>query len=166
MPALILHDNCKCGEKKKTTSETCRKCYRLTVCNSISCDLCGKKRRKKSRNPLCRSCYDSKRQERIINDERLIGDVFYADGSNKYNYIRGIAFNLVSSLKLEKICQCCNFSKGVQICHKRAISDFPVDTPMNKVNNIDNLILLCPNCHWLFDHGYNSMEELKKFYDN
>lgn len=60
--------------------------------------------------------------------------------------------------KIEKlnITQCqhpdCTYDKHVQVCHKRAISDFPLDTPLSVVNSLDNLIVLCPNHHWEFDH--------------
>jgi hypothetical protein len=32
-------------------------------------------------------------------------------------------------------------------------TSFPLDTPISVVNSLDNLVGLCPNCHWEFDHG-------------
>ena len=100
-----------------------------------------------------------------ISNKTPISETFYTYGSrNKYNYIRMHSRRLIDSLGIDKVCSCCKFEHGVQICHIKSISDFPEDTPLNEVNSIDNLILLCPNCHWLFDHGYPSLDELKQFY--
>jgi hypothetical protein len=35
----------------------------------------------------------------------------------------------------------------------RSLTSFPLDTPIAVVNDLDNLVGLCPNCHWEFDHG-------------
>jgi hypothetical protein len=32
------------------------------------------------------------------------------------------------------------------------ISSFADDTPIDVINAPDNLLALCPNCHWEFDH--------------
>lgn len=51
-----------------------------------------------------------------------------------------------------KVCTYCGYNKHVEICHIKAIKDFPLDTLISEVNHPDNLISLCPNCHWEFDH--------------
>ncbi len=50
-------------------------------------------------------------------------------------------------------CVNCGYSKHLEICHKKPIQDFPEDAPIAVVNAIDNLVALCPNCHWEFDNG-------------
>jgi len=50
-------------------------------------------------------------------------------------------------------CQNCGYDKHIEVCHRRAITSFPPDTPIAVVNSLDNLVGLCPNCHWEFDHG-------------
>jgi hypothetical protein len=42
--------------------------------------------------------------------------------------------------------------KHVEICHRKAISEFPKDTLIIEVNNRNNVLFLCPNCHWEFDN--------------
>lgn len=49
-------------------------------------------------------------------------------------------------------CRICGYSKAVDVCHKRPVSDFPDDTPVKDINHIDNLTCLCKNCHWELDH--------------
>lgn len=51
------------------------------------------------------------------------------------------------------ICQHCGYSKHVEICHIKAIHSFPPETPVAVVNDIENLIALCPNCHWEMDRN-------------
>ena len=68
------------------------------------------------------------------------------------------AFNLIRSrsrtigLKLFKCCIKCGYDKHIEICHIKAISDFELDVLISEINHPSNLIALCPNCHWEFDH--------------
>ena len=41
-----------------------------------------------------------------------------------------------------------------------SISNFSPDTPIKFVNDMRNLVLLCPNAHWEFDHGILKAEDL------
>jgi len=50
-------------------------------------------------------------------------------------------------------CVHCGYAKHIDVCHKRSLASFPDDTPLAVVNSLDNLVGLCPNCHWEFDHG-------------
>jgi len=50
-------------------------------------------------------------------------------------------------------CQLCGYSKHVEVCHIKPIASFKADTPVSVVNALSNLVGLCPNCHWEFDHG-------------
>lgn len=50
-------------------------------------------------------------------------------------------------------CQNCGYDKIVEICHRKQIASFPVNTLISTVNKKENLLFLCPNCHWEFDRG-------------
>ena len=50
-------------------------------------------------------------------------------------------------------CVRCGYDKHVEICHRKALATFPLDTPISVVNSLDNLVGLCPNCHWELDNG-------------
>lgn len=50
------------------------------------------------------------------------------------------------------VCEMCNYSKIVHICHINDISLFDESTPISKINSQDNLRALCPNHHWEFDN--------------
>jgi len=49
-------------------------------------------------------------------------------------------------------CELCDFQFHV-ICHKKAVKDFSGSTKIKEINDESNLIGLCPNHHWLLDHG-------------
>jgi len=84
----------------------------------------------------------------------LLGDTYYVQGSqNKYTYARMHARKVAKKLNWINSCENCGFDRVVQVCHIKPIASFPPETPLNIVNHRDNIKILCPNCHWLFDHG-------------
>ena len=50
-------------------------------------------------------------------------------------------------------CEICGYDKHVEVAHRKAVSDFDDDTTIRDINSIGNLIGLCPNHHWEYDHG-------------
>jgi len=76
--------------------------------------------------------------------------------------IRQLARKVYYDAGLPRQCVCCGYTKHVQVCHIRSIQDFPADTPISVINSLDNLVALCPNCHWKFDHGRLSREDLTR----
>jgi hypothetical protein len=53
----------------------------------------------------------------------------------------------------EKRCQVCGYDKTVQVCHIRAVADFPESALISEINALTYLVPLCPNHHWEFDNG-------------
>jgi len=53
----------------------------------------------------------------------------------------------------EKKCFVCGYNKHVEVCHIKSVSSFSGDTLLSVISDPDNLVLLCPNCHWEFDKG-------------
>lgn len=52
-----------------------------------------------------------------------------------------------------KHCIKCGYNKYYEVCHIKSVSSFSDDTLISEINDINNLIALCPNCHWEFDNG-------------
>ena len=50
-------------------------------------------------------------------------------------------------------CNLCGYDKHCEVAHVNPISSFPLDTLISQVNSLDNLMYLCPNCHWELDNG-------------
>lgn len=57
-------------------------------------------------------------------------------------------------------CQNCRYNKHVEVCHIKPISSYPKDTMIDEINDISNIVFLCPNCHWEFDNGILSVGHL------
>ena len=52
-----------------------------------------------------------------------------------------------------KECAVCGYDKHVETCHIKAISAFETSSTIREINDRSNLMGLCPNHHWEFDHG-------------
>lgn len=71
----------------------------------------------------------------------------------KHTAIRMHARLVLAAENIPKICAMCGYSKYVEVCHLRAVKDFPLDAPMAEVNAPSNLRYMCPNCHVEYDRG-------------
>ena len=82
------------------------------------------------------------------------------DGANAYDTIRQNA-RTYSKYFYSAKCLLCNYDKHYEVCHVKDLKDFSGDETIFEVNNKTNLIHLCPNCHWEFDHGQISLEVIR-----
>lgn len=101
-----------------------------------------------NRNRVCIDCNPNN----VDWSKRTLGEL---QNSAKYQVnaaLRVVARRIFRESNRPRVCQNCGYSLHVEICHIRAINSFPADTPVSVVSGIDNLIALCPNCHWEFDH--------------
>ncbi len=110
---------------------------------------CGEPIHNKSKT--CRRCKISKEQSKA--DNFTLGDKRYDKlASSRYGYIRYRARMMGKVLDF-KSCRNCGYDKHFEVCHIKSVSDFTDSTLISEINNPDNLIPLCPNCHWEFDNG-------------
>lgn len=84
---------------------------------------------------------------------KSVGSLRLNRTGDQYPSIRAHARTRAKRLKILDRCIVCGYVNHVECCHKRAISDFPDNTLIDEVNSPNNLIGLCPNHHWEFDHG-------------
>ena len=87
-------------------------------------------------------------------DNQTIADVIYTqhNKANAFSLIRTRA-RAIAKKQQWISCRNCKYNKHIQIAHIVAIAEFPEDTLVSIVNSIDNLVPLCPNCHWELDNG-------------
>lgn len=112
------------------------------------------------KSKMCRLCRNTNRVTFCENS--TIGEkTYYKYNSAKYSYIRRHASRIMSDVH-DKSCKNCKYSKHVEIAHIKSISSFSKDTIIKDVNKIENLIFLCPNCHWEFDHGDLTIKQILK----
>lgn len=81
--------------------------------------------------------------------------------ANRYDSIRKSARNYSMKI-LPHYCANCKYDKHFEVCHIKPIKDFDLtNATIYEINNKDNLIHLCPNCHWEFDNNQLTLEEIK-----
>ena len=58
-----------------------------------------------------------------------------------------------------KQCIVCGYNKTYEVAHIKAVSDYDNDTFISEINDINNLVALCPNHHWEYDHNLLDLTE-------
>lgn len=91
---------------------------------------------------------------------RTMGELRKTTKYHGYVQVRVLARQVYLRSNRPRICQNCGYNKYVEICHIHAIGTFPDDTPIAVVSGIENLVALCPNCHWEFDHGLLTIDAI------
>jgi len=94
----------------------------------------------------CKNCYNS---ERTI-DKKTIAEVKSKSDHPAYSH-NEIRKRVRRQNKI-KSCELCGYDKHVEVCHIKPIADFPDTALVSEVNDISNIKILCPNCHWEFDN--------------
>ena len=125
-----VRTKCQCGNFKAKSQDLCPRCIR------------GEKIKPK--------------RKRIL--ESTIESYYKSYTSNtKHASIRRLARVIAEENKLEKKCKICDFEDYVELCHIKAIKDFDKTSTIGEVNDINNLVYLCPNHHKLLDIGKITM---------
>ena len=70
---------------------------------------------------------------------------------NRRNYICTQARKIYFSDR-PGLCVICGYDKHIQVCHVIDVSLYPEGTSYLIINHPANLVGLCPNHHWEFDH--------------
>jgi hypothetical protein len=125
--------------------------------------------KKKAKTWKCRKCSSECAPRRILCDtcssHGSLGDITLREAMYTKHH-KSAAFSLVRSraraINKDNSCKACGYSKHVEVAHIKPISSFPEDTLLSKINDPQNLIALCPNCHWEFDHGLLNEQVIAK----
>lgn len=99
----------------------------------------------------CRSCSPKKRRNWSLT---TITDIQKEAKYQVSAVIRLVARRIYRKSKKPKSCCICGYNKHYEVCHIKSIDSFDPKTAIATVNNLGNLIGLCPNCHWELDHGF------------
>ncbi|MDQ2772761.1 MAG: HNH endonuclease [Bacteroidota bacterium] len=67
--------------------------------------------------------------------------------------IRSLARVAYRKSSRPQACAVCGYAAHYEICHIKPINGFRPTDFVADVNQLSNLIALCPNHHWEFDHG-------------
>jgi hypothetical protein len=132
---------------QQNNKKPCPSCGDLMAYNSKLCKLC---------NNGTNECKQS-----TIEEYQSMPSIKDKHPSWVSHHIRLFAKSWNPHLK-GKPCENCGYEKHTEFCHITAISDFDKDTKLSVVNGEANLVILCPNCHWEFDNGLLSLQEIRK----
>ena len=146
-----------CGEpaKVKFCSRSCAASYNNRAKPKRkpehTCVDCGKPITAKRMR--CREHYDIWRQQQLPADLTL-DEATYRKGhrSSAFALVRTRARAKAKKMGLDS-CERCGYNKHVEIAHRKAVSTFEGHTLLSVINSKENLMALCPNCHWEYDHN-------------
>lgn len=143
-------------------SEECKIKYQANSSLPMNkCEYCGKETRNKR---FCsRFCLEQAKQ---LRQQTLTLQDFVNRGKHprvRFNGIRSEARLALKKAGIEKKCCICGFDVVVEVHHIRAVTDFPFSATIAEVNDLSNLLYLCPNHHVMVDKGLITTEELNKY---
>lgn len=129
-----LYNNKDPNVRRRTKTKQCKTCSTLVY----------------SHYTYCSDCFKARGVDwATVSYDELRGKAKYQKNSR----IRDLARRKLLKTTQKQECSVCGYDKHVHVCHKKAISDFPGTTTISEINSIDNLVYLCPNCHWEFDNN-------------
>ena len=106
------------------------------------------------RSTLCEDCYQERRvdyKNKTIGEYRNRPSVKGKHPSWLHSHVRNFARSWLKHLTKQP-CVNCGYDKHVELCHIKPVSSFSDDTLLGEVNSPRNVVPLCRNCHWEFDH--------------
>lgn len=149
-----------CAAKHNNQHFPKRQAPPMSVCEECGCDIENKKTSSGAyvRRKYCDICLPTKRlqnQGKIALHSTTKGEL-YGRLSNRRGRmsICGNARFIYRKSQKPMCCLTCGYSTYVEVCHIKAVSEFPDNTPVSVINDPDNLIALCPTHHWEFDNGH------------
>lgn len=150
-------NKCECCQKETTNSRFCSRSCSAKITNKIP-------KRKRIVNH-CLICSQETLPKRKYCKEHVFGRVSpnkctYKDFTGKRKYqknsaIREMARRIYCKSDKPQRCTKCGYDRHFEVCHIKGISTFSPDTLISQINSLDNLIALCPNCHWELDNLSN-----------
>jgi hypothetical protein len=155
------------ARKKKFCSRSCFVSYNNKLSKTKpnnKCPFCGIKINRKSK-----TC--TKHKGLSINSSDLF--VFnktkgqFKNEERNYQNWRSLITKMARRIyllnNLPKFCAICGYDKTFDVCHIKAVSDFNDETIIGEINNITNLIALCPNHHWELDNGKLDINDIAHY---
>lgn len=160
------YNTCKCGKKKQKKSEKCKTCsnkerHGETGIDKNKCLYCGGEKNRESKQ--CKKCLEISRWKKTMN--RTLDETMHHNSASRavYNAVRKYARKYLELKGIKKECVVCGYSKDIlDTSHFRDIASFSLDTKIQEVNSLRNIMYLCPRCHKELDKEIMEKEDLEK----
>lgn len=135
------------SQTKRKRTKICKQCDNLILSNRTYCD----------------GCLKSRKDNFTIDEEKTVGEAIYL------KHHKSSAFALIRSrarAKCKKIgwseCCVCGYKLHIEIAHIKPITEFSHDSKISEVNDLHNLLPMCPNHHWEFDNDIITIYDIDK----
>ena len=118
------------------------------------CSMCDSPA-KSSRSNMCEAHHkwwkDQRCKDKTIGEYRNMLSVRGKHPSWIHSHVRALARSWLKDLTTLP-CAHCGYDKHVELAHIQPVASFPDTALLSEVNSKDNVVQLCRNCHWEFDH--------------
>lgn len=131
--------------KRKPKTRYCYKCKEILNPNGKVC-----------KNTVCKKC----NKNYVEWNKITLGELKSHRQYQKHSRIRNMSRSIYRRSKKPKHCVICGYNIHYEVCHIKPISEFSEDSLISEINNIDNLISLCPNHHWELDNNILNINDL------
>lgn len=121
------------------------------------CPRCGTVQALPNRK-YCGECWRAISAE---NTARNLHSIHAAASYQRSATIRRHARKVYAESGRPQACAICGYDRHVEVCHVKPINRWPRDTPIAVINDLANLVALCPNHHWELDHQLVSVQGLE-----
>jgi hypothetical protein len=124
-----------------------------------SCKFCSTDiTRLRTERSICNNCLKSKTYLKLDKKKKILLDLTVLEIKDSWkeksrpwtDRVRGLARSWHKSKG--KSCNVCSYDKHVEVCHKKAITSFSDNDTLEIINSLENIVFLCPNCHWEHDN--------------
>ena len=150
---------CLVCEKETTNPRYCSRSCAATRNNLLYpkrhwvCRRCPSVSRPTPNARLCADCLAQKDRDAHKSLLRTVAEVKQRWRTSMRPWTDAVRSSARSLYSARSNCSACGYDKHVEVCHRRAIVDFPDTALVSEINDPTNILILCPNCHWEFDHG-------------
>ncbi len=169
--------NCaNCEEETKNPKFCCKSCSAIYTNKSSPkrklTKLCSKEGCcnivKNYRSLLCSEHYLGsmvEQKEKLLNTtlgeyrDKIKGSRLKYNMASLHAAVRGLARSWYKELTTSP-CHHCGYVKHVELCHIKGLASYPDDATIGTVNARENIIQLCPNCHWELDYGDLTLDQI------
>jgi hypothetical protein len=140
-------------KKKKFCSRSCSASYNNQIRDSLRVETIVKSKKIESK---VKFEMDGKNIEKVFLSEMTKDEIFsrFKTYQAARNYICKNAIKVYKDSGKKRLCIKCGYFLITDIAHRKPVSDFTGDTKIKEINHIDNLMAMCKNHHWEFDHGF------------
>ena len=157
---------CNCCQAKTTNLKYCSKSCAAKINNKLVpkrtiekqnlCLECNKKLSRykgQRKTQLCLKCFNNNKiKTTFLKTKKEMTELSY-DVAHKYEKIRQHAKRYAKKNNwVMTICEKCGYDKHTELCHRKPIYSFLETSILKEINCRENIIFLCPNCHWELDN--------------